>query len=236
MNHDPKTSQLVRASKALEGYEEAAFPGKSSLLGRDKLYSSALLAALICDLEHYANQHDLSFAHAVNVGRSAHAEEAAEQATYFIGDHVRLLNHDGRCGTIIGWATIDDHEDRLFLIVVPGVSRVYDERAADLEPAPPFPATSTTTGEVTHALQAESAYIGFAARIPRTAPSLQPALRQDCQKLLSALSTWSGVSVPELLKGLHPKVTKHTETFSPKDDDRASTFEPSLEREHHGPS
>ncbi|QFG22854.1 hypothetical protein [Actinomadura sp. WMMB 499] len=226
MNHDPKTSQLVRATKALEGYEEAAFPGKSSLLRGDQLYASALIAALICDLEHYANQYGLSFSHAVNVGRSSHAEEAAEQATYYIGDHVRLLDHDGRCGTIIGWATIDDQVDRLFLIVVPGVSRVYDETAARLEPAPPFPTTRTTTGNITHALQAESAYISLAARIPRTALPHQPALRQDCQKLLAALSTWSGVPVSELLKGLHPKVTKRTEVFSQKDDDRASTSEP----------
>lgn len=206
MTHDTATNQITRATKALQGYEEAAFPGKPSLLDRDQLYASALMAALICDLEHYAGRRGLSFSSVINTGRSVHADEAAEQSFYGIGDHVRLPHHGGRCGTIIGWVVTDNADDQTFLIAVPGVTHVYDEPAARLAPAPSFPATSTTLGTVTRALQAESAYINLAMRIPGTALPAQAALRQDCQRLLAALSTWSGVPTPELLKNLNPKI------------------------------
>ncbi|MEV5831910.1 hypothetical protein AB0L25_40795 [Spirillospora sp. NPDC052242] len=206
MTNDAATSQLSRATKALQGYEEAAFPGKPSLLHRDQLYASALMAALICDLEHYAGRRGLSFSSVINTGRSIHADEAAEQSFYGIGDHVRLPHHGDRCGTIIGWVTTDTTDGRTFLIAVPGVTHVYDEPAARLAPASSFPATSTTLGTVTRALQAESAYIDLARRIPGTALPVQATLRQDCQRLLTALSTWSGVPAPELLKALNPKI------------------------------
>ncbi|OLT31877.1 hypothetical protein BJF79_08770 [Actinomadura sp. CNU-125] len=207
MTHHVPTGQLARAAKALQGYEHAAFPGKPTLLGRDQLYASALMAALICDLEHYAGRYGISFSSVINTGRSVHADEAAEQSFYGIGDHVRLPHHGNRCGTIIGWITTDTANDRTFLVAVPGVPNVYDEPAARLAPAPPFPATSTKLGIVTRALQAESAYIDLALRIPGTPLPAQGVLRQDCQRLLAALSTWSGVPAPELLKGLNPKIT-----------------------------
>ncbi|MFG2091855.1 MULTISPECIES: hypothetical protein [unclassified Spirillospora] len=196
--------QIARATRALQAYEQSAFPGEPSLLQHDPLYTEALLTALVCDLEHYANEHDISFASAVSTGHSINAEEAADQTIYEVGDQVRLTRQSGRCGTIIGWNHAPNAQPD-FLVEVPGVPFVYAESAPHLAPAPPFPPTKTSLGTVTHANQAEQTYISITARLLSTAEPTRQTLEQDGHRLLDALSSWSGISTTQLHDALATK-------------------------------
>ncbi len=94
------TDQSIhRATHALTAYENDAFPGRPSLLHRDTFYTQALLAALVCDLEHYAHHHGIDFTAALSTGRAINAAEVTEETPYKIGDQVRLTRQHDRCGT-----------------------------------------------------------------------------------------------------------------------------------------
>lgn len=194
--------QITRATLALEAYEQSAFPEEPSLLQHDPRYTEALLTALICDLEHYADEHGIDFASAVRTGHSINAEEAADQTTYEVGDQVRLTRQSGRCGTIIGWKNLTPNGQTDFLVEVPGVPFVHAEPAPHLAPAPPFPPTKTSLGTVTHANQAEQTYASITARLLSTAEPTRRMLQQDCHSLLDALSSWSGISITQLRDAL----------------------------------
>jgi hypothetical protein len=197
--------RIDRATHALTAYEKAAFPGTPSLLHRDTLYVQALLAALVCDLEHYATHHGLDFTSALGTGRALHAAEVAEDAPYKVGDQVRLTRHDDRCGTVIGWQTTSSHAETDFLIAVPGLPFVCAEPAAHLAPAPAFPPTQTILGTVHHADQAEHLYTTITARLLDAPEPARLALEHDRRRLLAALSSWSGINQTRLHDELAPR-------------------------------
>ncbi|GAA1875140.1 hypothetical protein [Actinomadura bangladeshensis] len=197
--------RLDRATQALAAYEKAAFPGTPSLLRRDAFYSQALLAALICDLEHYAHHHGHDFATALSTGRALNAAEAAEDAPYKVGDQVRLTREHDRCGTVIGWQTTSPHAETDFLVAVPGIPFVYAEPATHLAPAPAFPPTTTVLGTVHHADQAERLYTTITTRLPDAPEPTRHALEHDRRRLLTALSSWSGITETRLHDALAPR-------------------------------
>ncbi|NEA28460.1 hypothetical protein [Actinomadura bangladeshensis] len=205
--------RLDRATHALTAYENHAFPGKPSLLHHDGFYTQALLAALVCDLEHYAHHHGLDFASALSTGLALNAAEVAEDAPYKVGDQVRLTRHDDRCGTVIGWQTTgpDADADTAFLVAVPGIPFIYAEPAAHLAPAPAFPPTTTALGTVHHADQAEHLYTTITTRLTDAPEPARHALEHDRRRLLTALSTWSGITQTRLHDALapHPTTSRH---------------------------
>ncbi|MEU8346660.1 hypothetical protein AB0C74_33615 [Spirillospora sp. NPDC048832] len=201
------TRRIDRATRALTAYENDAFPGKPSLLHRDAFYTQALLAALMCDLEHYAHHHGLDFASALSTGRALNAAEVAEDAPYKVGDQVRLTRQDGRCGTVIGWQTTGPDTEVSFLVAVPGIPFIYAEPAAHLAAAPDFPPTQTILGTVHHADQAEQLYITITTRLPDAPEPTQNALEHDRRRLLATLSSWSGITQTRLHHELAPRPT-----------------------------
>lgn len=208
----PNTARRIdRATHALTTYENDAFPGKPSLLHRDTFYTQALLAALVCDLEHYAHHHGINFTSALSTGRALNASEVAEDAPYKVGDQVRLTRQDDRCGTVIGWQTTGPDTETCFLVAVPGIPFIYAEPAAHLAPAPDFPPTQTILGTVQHADQAEQLYITITTRLPDAPESTQTALEHDRRRLLAALSSWSGITQTRLHHELapHPIASTH---------------------------
>ena len=219
--------QITRATRALVTYEQSAFPGEPSLLQHDPLYAEALLTALLCDLEHYANQHGINFSNAISTGRSIHAEETADQTVYEVGDQVRLTRQSGRCGTIIGWTTLAPDAQPDFLVGVPGVPFVYAEAAAQLTPAPPFPPTETSLGTVTHADQAEQTYASITARLLSTAAPACGTLDQDRHRLLDALSSWSGIPTTQLRNALTPARRATSSSTSPPQGPKAAAADTS---------
>lgn len=199
------TRHIDRAALALAAYERHAFPGKPSLLQRDAFYTQALLMALVCDLEHYAKHHGVNFASAVSTGRALNVSEVAEDAPYKVGDQVRLIRQDDRCGTVIGWHDDSSDAETSFLVVVPGIPYLYAESAAHLAAAPAFPPTQTVLGAVHRADQAEQLYITITERSTETAEPLRQVLEHDGQRLLSALSNWSGIPETRLHDELVPR-------------------------------
>ncbi|MFA1546121.1 hypothetical protein [Actinomadura chokoriensis] len=204
MPHNAK--RIERATRTLTAYELDAFPGKPSLLQRDPFYTEALLAALVCDLEHYANHHGINFSAVISTGRALNAEEVSEDAPYKPGDQARLTRQDDRCGTVIGWQTTGTHDETSYLIAVPGIPYIYAEPATYLAPAPAFPPTETILGPVHSADQAEQLYITLTNRLPHTPASNRPKLEHDRQQVLAALSSWSGV--PE--SRIHDELLPHS--------------------------
>ncbi|MEU5993337.1 hypothetical protein ABZ806_30575 [Spirillospora sp. NPDC047418] len=206
--------RLDRATHALTAYENDAFPGKPSLLQRDTFYTQALLAALVCDLEHYAHHHGINFTSTLSTGRALNAAEVAEDAPYKVGDQVRLTRHDDRCGTVIGWQTTGPDPDTTFLVAVPGIPFIYAEPATHLAPAPAFPPTQTALGTVHHADQAEDLYTTITTRLANAPEPARHALEHDRRRLLAALSTWSGITQTRLHDALapHPTPSRHQPT------------------------
>lgn len=201
------TKRIDRATHALTAYELDAFPGKPSLLQQDPFYTEALLAALICDLEHYASHHGINFSGVVSTGRAINAGEVADDAPYKIGNEARLTRQHDRCGTIIGWQTTSPDTETSFLVAVPGIPYVHAEPAAHLAPAPAFPLTETILGTVHHADQAEQLYISITTRLPDAPESTRHRLEHDRQRLLAALSSWSGIPATRLHNELAPPPT-----------------------------
>ncbi|WUH97672.1 hypothetical protein OHR68_29695 [Spirillospora sp. NBC_00431] len=199
------TRRVDRATHALTAYELDAFPGKPSLLKRDAFYTEALLAALICDLEHYTHHHDIDFSAVLKAGHAINTQEVAQDTHYKVGDQARLPRQDDRCGTVIGWQTTAPDAEPYFLIAVPGIPYIYAESAAHLAPAPGFPPIQTTLGTVHHADQAEQLYISITTHLPNAPDSTRQTLEHDRQRLLAALSSWSGISETRLHNELAPR-------------------------------
>ncbi|GAA2614155.1 hypothetical protein SMC26_24060 [Actinomadura fulvescens] len=205
-DHDAMNQRIANATRALAAYERGAFPDAPSLLPGDSHYAEAVLGALLCDLQHYADARGLDFAEVSANGRAVHDDELAEQARYQVGDQVRLRRPNGRSGTITGLQS-EPGQERSYFVEVPGVPYLMVEPAASLEPAPPFPRVRTALGEVTRADEAEKALIKLAARNhDGLAPAAQTAHRADCARLLNALSDWSGTPQQELLQHLGPGI------------------------------
>lgn len=200
------TTRIDRATRALTAYELDAFPGKPSLLKRDTFYTETLLAALICDLEHYTHHHGINFSAVLKAGRAINAQETTQNTQYKVGDQARLTRQDDRCGTVIGWQTTNPDTETCFLIAVPGIPYIYAESAAHLAPAPDFPPTQTILGTVHHADQAEQLYISITTHLPNAPDSTRPTLEHDRQRLLTALSSWSGIPETRLHNELTPRV------------------------------
>ncbi|MDL4813065.1 hypothetical protein [Actinomadura opuntiae] len=219
MADDLNATQLARATRIMQTYEQRAFPGGSSLLNRDPLYAQALLSALINDLEHYATQHNLNFTEIIISGRTINPQNPTETdaaAPHKVGDEVRLLRHGDRCGTIVGWTNSRSETETTFLVEVPGIPAILAAPAAHLAPAPPFPRTATALGMITHADEAERAYTTLASRHAATA-SDRAAARRDCDNLIEALSSWSGVPAHQLRPELDPKPPPPAPSGHPRD-------------------
>ncbi|MFB4298459.1 hypothetical protein [Actinomadura sp. NTSP31] len=216
-DYDPNATQLARATQIVRTYEQRAFPGGGSLLDRDPLYTQALLSALIGDLEQYATNHDIDFTDVVTSGLAAAPRNTTGHAFYKVGDEVRLNRQGDRCGTIVGWTTSKSETGTTYLVEVPGIPHVLAEPAAHLAPAPPFPRTETLLGTVAHADQAERSYISLSARLGTAKASDRRALERDCDNLIAALSSWTGVSADQLRDELGPKPPPNAPAGRPRD-------------------
>jgi hypothetical protein len=217
-DHDLNATQLARATQIIRTYEQRAFPGGGSLLNRDPLYTRALLSALINDLEHYAINHDLDFTEVISSGRATSPRDSADDtAPHKVGDEVRLPLHGDRCGTIVGWTNSRSQAETTFLVEVPGIPNIIAAPAAHLAQAPPFPRTETILGTIAYADQAEHAYVSLAARLATAKASDRAAARRDCNKLIEALSSWTGVPAHQLRNELDPKPPPSAPSGRPRD-------------------
>lgn len=221
-DHYLNATQLARATHIIRTYEQRAFPGGGSLLNRDPLYAQALLSALVNDLEHYATSRDLNFTEVINSGRTTAPGDTSDHTTHKVGDEVRLPLHGDHCGTIVGWTNSRSAAGTTFLVEVPGIPNVLAAPAAHLAPAPPFPRTETALGQITYADQAERAYITLATGPVAAQPADQATARRDCDKLIEALSSWSGVPAHQVRRELDPEPPPPAPTGRPRDTEAAA--------------
>ncbi|MFG2006169.1 hypothetical protein ACGFNU_44170 [Spirillospora sp. NPDC048911] len=199
---DPATIRRVtNAARAIAIYELVTFPGQPSNLSGDSEDAKALLGSLLCDLEHYADALGIDFTEAAKAGRAAHADEIAETQRFHPGDEVKLRRPGGACGTITGFQC-EPGDEPTFIVEIPGRAYLLMEQSVHLEPAPPFPTVTTRLGEVMRADQADKMLLKLAIRSPRT--GADAITRQECGKLLDALSSWSGTPRHQLLAVLGP--------------------------------
>ncbi|WP_067479535.1 hypothetical protein [Actinomadura hibisca] len=202
---DANAQRITDASRALSAYEESTFDSPSALPS-DPIYTQALMAAMLCDLEHYATAHGVDFVEAVSAGRETYADEIAAQKQYEIGDEVQFRLQPRLRGTVIDTSHAPNG-DQTYLVKVSGLPYIREEPAVALDNAPPFPPTPTGPLTITRADQAEQVLVDQAARLrgPHT-----DADRRTYELLLDALADWSGTTTHELLTDLAPRIRQTT--------------------------
>ncbi|MFI6515608.1 hypothetical protein ACIBF1_08635 [Spirillospora sp. NPDC050679] len=199
---DDDARRVVHATRALSAYAESAFLDDASVPPDDPIYIRSLLAAMLCDLEHYAAAHGVDFTEAVAAGREVHADEIAAQKRYAVGDEVRLRLQPRQRGTVIDTGR-NAAGEQTYLVKVPGLPHVREEPAVALDSAPPFPPTPAGATVITRAEEAEEALIDQAVRLrgPHTGDD-----RHLYETVLDALAGWSGTTAHELLADLAPRI------------------------------
>lgn len=206
-NENTTISEHVQnAEHALDAYQRHAL-NEHLPSPPDRRHADALIGALVGDLKHYADACGLDFAEILANARAAYTAELSDQTRYAIGDEVRLITHPQRCGTITN-ITVQNGE-QLHHVHVAGVPYTHAELAADIEPANPFPLVPTSLGVITTARQAEATLVEFAIRARHeTGAGSDPTAKAACDRLITALTWWSGTTHHELAKEISPRIAQ----------------------------
>jgi hypothetical protein len=185
-------------------------------------HARELLGDLLIDLMHYADHRGLEFNDILAQANGHYLSEHNSPDVLAIGTTVQLngpaadeaiLLGAPTCGTVTGLLVPHDgptEYDVHFLDEAGSRSII----AADLEPSPPFPATSTSQGVIGNPLRAEETLIETMARIGRAdLAGVQPQQDDldDHHTLLDALVAWNGMdrrNVTDLLLAkVEPRLT-----------------------------
>jgi hypothetical protein len=214
--HMPSERKADLAATAVSRYIQStqipADPFNSRTSRDEQLTDRDRIASLLCGLMHHADYSRVSFDDALRAARDAYRRE---RATYITGDPVRLRDNG-----IIS-AVFPD-------MPIPGTGEVLRSRPGppaqyqvdfityrdwipepDLISGPPFPAVATSAGTITSAHQARQALIGTAAVIEvsfRRRWEQSTETLEDLRGLLSALSSWTGISSDDLLVRLDGEI------------------------------
>ncbi|MFC4906935.1 hypothetical protein [Actinomadura gamaensis] len=204
----PIVERIAHVTEALRAYERGALDGQPTGLPSDPISMQALVAAFLCDLEHFASANDVDFTEAAVAGHDAYADEIAAARRYAIGDAVQLRHSPYRRGTI---SDIDDAhtDDPSYLVKVPGLPFVHCERAVALEPAPPFPAVQGMYRVAATVKQAEAELIDAKAHLHLGSTS--PGWTQTYNRTVEALTAWSGCTSHELLTDLKTQINRRVQ-------------------------
>ncbi|GAA1801508.1 hypothetical protein [Actinomadura chokoriensis] len=185
-------------------------------------HASELLGDLLIDLMHYADHRGLEFNDILAQANGYYLIEHNSPDVFAIGTTVQLNGPAADEAILLGAPT----RGTVTGVLVPHDGPIeYDIRflgetsnhtiiAADLEPAPPFPAASTSQGIIGNPLRAEELLVESMARIGRADLSgVQPTQEElsDHHVLLDALVAWNGMDKREvtdlLLAKVEPRLT-----------------------------
>ncbi|MEV4251684.1 hypothetical protein AB0J52_00800 [Spirillospora sp. NPDC049652] len=202
---DPAVRRIANVTGALRAYEQGVFGDGPSAVPGERAYVQTLMSALICDLEHFAAAHGVDFTEAAVAGHETYADEIAAARRYAIGDAVQLRHSPHRRGII---SEIDDAhaEDPSYLVKVPGLPYVHHERAVALEPTRPFPPVKGMFRVAATVDQAEAELIDAWAHLHLGYAA--PGWTQTYDRVLKALSAWSGSTSHELLTNAKPQINQ----------------------------
>ncbi|WP_131738847.1 hypothetical protein [Actinomadura roseirufa] len=184
-----------------------------------------LLADLLTDLMHYTDQRGLSFDDVLDGARSSFFSEQAQARALAIGSLVQLEGPAAHEAELLGHPTrgcvtgllIPDSGPIEYYVHFMGDSKNQRILDTDLEPAPPFPLTSTSRGIIDNPLRAEEVIIQTVRQIERAkarGAHPQPEDVRDHQALLRALTGWSRMdprTATDLIKARSTSTTRRPE-------------------------
>ncbi len=190
-------------------------------------HAHELLGDLLIDLMHYADHRGLEFNDILAQASGYHLSERNDPDVLAIGaavqldgpaaDEAVLLGRPTR-GSITGLLVPLDGPTEYYVRFL-GETSSRPVLAADLEPAPPFPATSTTQGVIRNPLRAEETLIETMTRIGRAdLAGVQPQQGDldDHHALLDALVTWNGMDKRDVTDLLLAKAEPRLTASSPR--------------------
>ncbi|WP_285497583.1 hypothetical protein [Actinomadura sp. NBRC 104425] len=185
----------------------------------DDEHARELIGDLLVDLMHYTERRGLDFDDILARAEADYLLEHPDAKVFPIGTAVELDGPLADEAIILGLPTRASVTGVLVPLTGPtqyyvhflGETANRPVIAADLRPAPPFPATPTTAGVITDPLQAEDHFIRTLTRIDAAHPrGDQPTadLRADRDSLLNALTTWNNMDERNVIDLLAAKIAK----------------------------
>lgn len=206
-------------AEALDAYQ-ALFEETAHLDHRtDDHHACELIGDLLLDLMHYAERRGLEFDDVLAQAEADYLLERPDARVFPIGTAVELDGPAAHEAILLGLPTRASVTGVLVPLTGPtqyyvrflGETTNRPVIAADLRPAPPFPATPTTAGVITDPLRAEDHLIRTLTRIDaaHTRGDQPPAgLRADRDSLLDALTTWNNMDERSIIDLLASKIAK----------------------------
>lgn len=171
---------------------------------RNETHARDLLGDLLVDLMHYAERRGLDFGDILGESRSYFDSEKMRADAFAIGATVQLegpaaneavlLGRPTR-GAVTGMLMPDDGVPEYYVHFI-GDKNSERVIAADLEAAPPFPATVTSKGVIDAPLQAEGVLLEAATRMALAdVHGLRPNDddMRDHHALLGSFVSWTGM-------------------------------------------
>ncbi|MEU5885188.1 hypothetical protein [Spirillospora sp. NPDC047279] len=206
------------AARALDGYQDQ-FVSKAGLDHRtNEQYATELLADLLGDLMHYAQDRGVDFESALDIARQDFAAEQATETKFLITSPVRLVGRAAQeatraglptCGMVTG-ILLPEKGPTDYYVRGLGDSRSHRFIGDDLTPGAPFTPIPTYQGIVEDPLAAEVALINATARVGAADNREMPPRLEDIEDhhvLLSALATWNAMDQEQVSKLIYPKVS-----------------------------
>lgn len=194
-----------------------------------------LISDLLVDLMHYADRRGLEFNDIAAEAQAYYEIERQNTTAFAIGSSVQLEGPAANEAVLLGLpargsvtGVFVSHQGQTeYYVRFLGQTKNQPILAADLEPAPPFPTTTTTKGVVNDPLKAEQLLVQTATRLALAdvhAVQPSPDDLRDHRTLLDALTTWNGMEERNVTDLLLSKVAEHLNTAEP--DDRTETTVP----------
>jgi hypothetical protein len=179
-----------------------------------------LISDLLVDLMHYAERRALEFNDIAAQAQAYYDTERDNPNAFAIGSTVQLQGPAAHEAILLGQPTrgsvtgvyVSQQGQTQYYVHFLGENKNRPVLAADLEPAPAFPATPTTHGLVSDPLRAEQLLVETATRIAQadvhgTQPSSYDL--QEHRSLLDALTTWNDMHERNVTDLLLSKVAGH---------------------------
>lgn len=153
---------------------------------------------------HYAEHRDLEFNDILAQAQGYYLSEQDNPSVFPIGSTVQLEGPEADEAILLGQPTrgiitgilVPDYGPTEYYVGFLGETSNRKTLAADLEPAPPFPATTTAEGVINDPLRAEETLVETMTRIGSAeGRGIRPHQDDlnDQQSLLNALVAWNGM-------------------------------------------
>ncbi|WP_433234817.1 hypothetical protein [Actinomadura nitritigenes] len=199
-----------------------------------------LMGDLLVDLMHYAERRGIEFNDIAAEAQAYYDTERDNPNAFAIGSTVQLEGPAVDEAVLLGQPTrgsvtgvlVSEQGQTEYYVRFLGRNENQAVLAADLEPAPPFPATSTAKGVVNDPLKAEQLLVETATRIASADVSGRQPTQDDLRDhriLLDALMSWNDMDERTVTDLLLSKVAGQLGVTEPSGLLGASVRQPSTD-------